>query len=97
MCFDVDEYARLYQYTGDPHYLDVARILLHNTKAMLALPGRSYDLKGPGWQQEHWSLAPRRSYGLHRLWLPWVSTSHLNGIFGLMDFDQTLYERLCQP
>ena len=94
MAFDVDEYARLYRYTRDPHYLDVARLLLHNTKGMLALPGRNYDLRGPGWQQEHWSLAPRRGMGLHRLWLPWVATSQLNGIFGLMEFDGALYKDL---
>ncbi|MFZ5832168.1 MAG: glycoside hydrolase family 76 protein, partial [Planctomycetota bacterium] len=97
MAFDVDEYARLYKYSGDPHYLDVARILLHNTKAMLALPGRAYDLPAPGWQQEHWSLAPRRGVGLHRLWLPWVATSHLNGIFGLTEFDRSLYQKLSEP
>jgi hypothetical protein len=97
MCFDADEYARLYRHTGDEHYLDVARILLHNTKAMVALPGRAYDLRGPGWQQEHYSFAPRRGMGLHRLWLPWVATSQLNGIFGLMDLDPELFEKLCQP
>jgi hypothetical protein len=37
-------------YTGDRHYLEVARILLHNTKGMLAVPGRENDLAGPGWQ-----------------------------------------------
>ena len=26
------------------------RVLLHNTKSMLALPGRTFYLKGPGWQ-----------------------------------------------
>jgi hypothetical protein len=97
MCFDVDEFARLYRHTGDDHYRDVARLLLHNTKAMVALPGRTYDLRGPGWQQEHYSLAPRRGLGLHRLWLPWVATSQLNGIFGLMDFDPMLFDQLCQP
>jgi len=95
MSFDVDEFARLSRQTNDEHYLEVARILLHNTKAMVALPGRAYDLHGPGWQQEHYSLAPRRGCGLHRLWLPWVATSQLNGIFGLMDFDETLFDRLC--
>ena len=44
MAFDADEYARLYQLTGDRHYLAVARLLLHNTKTMLAMPGRTYDL-----------------------------------------------------
>ncbi len=94
MTFDVDEYAKLFKYTDDPHYYEVARILLHNTKSMLALPGRTYDLVGTGWQQEHWSLAPRRGYGLHRGWLPWVSTSHLNGIFGLEEFDSELFKKL---
>lgn len=94
MAFDVDEYAQLYKLTKDKHYLDVARILLHNTKGMLGLPGREYDLAGPGWQQEHWSLAPMRGFGIHRGWLPWVSTSHLNGIFGLEELDRQLYKEL---
>ncbi len=94
MAFDTDEFARLGVYTGDSHYLQVARILLHNTKSMLALPGRMYDLRGPGWQQEHWSLAPLRGFGLHRGWLPWVATSQLNGIFELEDFDLKLFRHL---
>jgi hypothetical protein len=44
--------------------------------------------------QEHWSFAPLRGHGLHRGWLPWVTTSQLNGIFGIRDFDMDLYERL---
>ncbi|RKX40120.1 MAG: hypothetical protein DRP64_13165, partial [Verrucomicrobia bacterium] len=94
MTFNPDDFAMLYKLTGDEHYLDVARLLLHNTKNMLALSGRMYDLQAPGWQQEHWSLAPLRGYGFHRGWLPWVSTSHLNGIFGLMDLDPQLYDQL---
>ncbi len=94
MAFDVDEYAKLYKLTNDRHYFDVAKILLHNTKGMLALPDRQYDLLGPGWQQEHWSLAPMRGFGIHRGWLPWVSTSHLNGIFGLEEFSPELYKEL---
>ena len=90
MAFDVDEFAQLARLTDDTHYLDVAQLLLHNTKNMLALPGRTFDLGEPGWQQEHWSLAPRRGYGLHRGWLPWVATSQLNGIFGLLDLDPDL-------
>ena len=73
-----------------------AGILLHNTKSMLALPGRLFDLRTPGWQQEHWSLA-QRGYGLHRGWLPWVATSHLNGIFGIMELDPGLKEQLLHP
>lgn len=94
MSFDVDEFAKLYKYTGDPHNLHVARLLLHDSLAMMAAPGKTYDLQGVGWQQEHWSLAPWRGHGLHRGWLPWVSTSHLNGMIGLDEFDHLLYLQL---
>jgi len=91
----VPAYARLYRYTNDEHYLDVARILLLDTKSMLALPGRTYDLQGPGWQQEHWGMGPNtRGFGTHRSWLPWVSVNHLHGISGLEEFDPALYQRL---
>ena len=90
----VPTYARLYKYTNDKHYLDVARVLLHDTKSMLALPGRVYDLKGPGWQQEHWHMGPIRGIGAHRTWLPWISVNHLHGIIGLEEFDPILYKQL---
>ena len=87
-------YAKLYKYTGDEHYYDVAYILLHGTKAMLALPGRTYDLAGPGWQQEHWRMGPVRGIGAHRTWLPWISINHLHGITALEDFDRELYAKM---
>lgn len=91
----VPSYARLYKYTNDPHYLDVARVLLHGTKAMLALPGRTYDLLGPGWQQEHWRMGPgARGIGAHRTWLPWISVNHLHGITGLEEFDKAIFQKL---
>jgi len=91
----VPSYAKLFKYTGDGHYLDVARVLLHDTKSMLALPGRTYDLLGPGWQQEHWRMGPGvRGIGAHRTWLPWISVNHLHGITGLEEFDKDLYQRL---
>jgi hypothetical protein len=88
------DFVKLYKYTKDEHYLDVARILLHNTKAMLAIPGRTYDLKGPGWQQENWSMGLRRGYGSHRSWLPWVSVNHLHSISGIEEIDKDLYKQL---
>lgn len=93
----VTSYARLYRYTNDEHYLDVARVLLHGTKAMLALPGRSYDLLGPGWQQEHWRMGPGvRGIGAHRTWLPWISVNHLHSIMGLEELDPALYQQLAK-
>jgi hypothetical protein len=93
----VPSYARLYRYTNDEHYLDVARVLLHDTKSMLALPGRTYDLLGPGWQQEHWRMGPGvRGIGAHRTWLPWISVNHLHSIAGLEEFDPALYQRLAK-
>jgi hypothetical protein len=94
MSFDVDEYAHLYKLTGNKHYKNVAKLLLHNTKSMIALPNRLYDLRGIGWSQEHFTFAPPRGLGLHRGWLPWVSTSHLNGILMLEMLDKNLYKEL---
>lgn len=88
-------YAQLYKETNDQHYLDVARILLFNTKSMLALPGRTYDLLGPGWQQEHWRMGPNvRGIGAHRTWLPWISVNHIASIVGLEDLDPALYKQV---
>lgn len=95
--WSASSYARLYKYTGDQHYLDVAKILLHNTKSMLALPGRLYDMKGIGWQQEHWNMGPSRNgrgVGGHRFWLPWISSNHLYSITGLEEFDPELFKKL---
>jgi hypothetical protein len=93
----VPSYAKLYRYTHEPHYLDVARILLNGTKSMVALPGRQYDMKGIGWQQEGWRMGPGgrgRGVGGHRFWLPWISANHLYGITGLEEFDPALYQQL---
>jgi hypothetical protein len=94
----VPSYAKLYSYTSDQHYLDVARVLLHDTKSMVALPGRQYDLKGIGWQQEGWRMGPGgagRGVGGHRFWLPWISANHLYGITGLEEYDPALFRKLC--
>ncbi|MDR0901829.1 MAG: hypothetical protein LBM92_03565 [Opitutaceae bacterium] len=94
MCWDVESYARLFRETGDAHYLEVARILLHNTKAMVGRPGDLRGTRGPGWQQEHWCFTIPRGIGRHREWLPWVTVSHLRGINDLMDYDPALYREL---
>ena len=92
-------YAKMYKYTGDAHYLDVARVLLHDTKSMVALPGRQYHMRGTGWQQENFRLGPGgpgRGVGGHRFWLPWVSANHLYSINGLEEFDQELFKELAK-
>jgi hypothetical protein len=91
------DYAKLYQLTKDEHYLDVSRVLMHGTKAMLALPGRTYDVLGPGWQQEHWRMGPgTRGMGAHRDWLPWVSANHIHGILEEY-FDRDIFKQLTKP
>ena len=93
----VPSYAKLYKYTNDEHYLDVARVLLHDTKSMVALPGRQYDMKGIGWQQEGWHMGPGgpgRGIGGHRFWLPWISANHLHSITGLEEFDPVIFKML---
>jgi hypothetical protein len=94
--WSVPSYAKLYKLTKDEHYLDVARLLLHNTKSMVALPGHQYDYKGIGWQQEGWNMSSgsRRGIGGHRFWLPWISANHLYGITGLEEYDPALYKIL---
>jgi hypothetical protein len=78
-------FARLFQETGDGHWLDLARMVTHGTTTMLALEGRTFDLRGPGWQQEHWSFSPRRGFGLNRRWLPWVPVAHIRGVHRMED------------
>jgi hypothetical protein len=93
-------YAKLHRYTNDPHYLEVGRVLLHDTKSMVALPGRLYGMRGPGWQQEGWRMGPGRSgrgVGGHRFWLPWVSANHLHSIAGLDELDPDLRGKMTRP
>lgn len=92
-------YAELYLYTKDPHYLDVARVLLHDTKSMVATPAHLHGLKGVGWQQEHWGMGPSRygrGVGSHRFWLPWVTANHLHSITGLEELDPALFKQLAK-
>jgi hypothetical protein len=78
-------FALLGDLTGEAHWLDVARLVHHGSKAMLAVPGRLFDLAGPGWQQEHWGFATNRGRGLNRSWLPWTAVATIDGVFRLRD------------
>jgi hypothetical protein len=85
----VSLFARAYKYSGDPHYLAVTRILLHNTKAKMATPKDTFGFVGPGWEQEGWDSDPGK-------WLPWPAANHLNGIVSLEEFDPALYRQIAK-
>ncbi len=87
-------FAELYNDTKDPSYFDVARVLLEDTKEMLAMPGRTFGMLGPGWQQEHWLMSANRGYGQAGKWLPWLVTGHLHSIMALEAYDPALYKEL---
>jgi hypothetical protein len=97
-------YVKLYKYTNDAHYLDVARILLHNTKAKLATPADTFGFLGPGWEQEGWGgdvppdrVGVRDQVGLisgKGKWIPWVEANHLNGIIATDALDPVLFKQL---
>lgn len=71
--------------SGESWPVRVARLVWHGSKAMLATEDDTTDLAGPGWQQEHWGLGPRRGYGLNRHWLPWTAVAVLDGWARLRD------------
>ncbi|BDZ45142.1 hypothetical protein [Naasia aerilata] len=94
LAVNASAFARLYRETEDDHWLAVARLVTHGTTTMLARDGRLFDLRGPGWQQEHWSFSPRRGYGLNRRWLPWVPVAHVRGIHRVEDLGERLADRV---
>ena len=90
--FYPDQYYKLYLFTGDRHFYDVAELLLHNTKQLLDTDGtKGYG--HPGIQTEGISLAGRRGRGAN-VWLPWVTLAHIDPMirlqqaFGAMDLDE---------
>ncbi|MBO4844611.1 MAG: hypothetical protein J5490_08590 [Bacteroidales bacterium] len=94
----IPTYVKLYKYTGDEHYYDFARILMHNCKAMLALPGRLYGMYAPGYQTENFRMGADRQgrgFGTAEKWMPWVTTNHLFGINMTEEYDKEIFDRLC--
>ena len=85
-------FARLGHLTGEPHWIDVARLVHHGSKSMLATVQRTFDLAGPGWQQEHWGFATNRGQGLNRSWLPWAAVATIDGVFRLRDLPDGIGE-----
>ena len=76
-------YYRLSLLTGDAHFGDMARLLLHDAKQLLDWDGTlGYAL--PGLQTEALSLPPLRGHGTTH-WLPWLTVAQLTPLVRLRD------------
>ncbi len=84
-------FYRLWLLTGEAHFRDAARMLLHDTKQMLDWDG-SLGYAYPGLQTEALSLPPLRGHGQTH-WLPWLTVAQieplvrLRDVFGSFDID----------
>ncbi|MES2924462.1 MAG: hypothetical protein V4819_23115 [Verrucomicrobiota bacterium] len=90
--FSSFDYYRLYLFTGDPHFLTIARLLVHNTKQALNWDGSLYPGQPKGLQLEAFSVTVPRRKGVMEC-LSWNYTAHLDPLvrfqdtFGSMDID----------
>jgi hypothetical protein len=93
-------YYRLYLETGDPHYAEMARQLLFNTKQAMDING-SLGYGHTGLCSEALSLAPPRGHGVNT-WLPWLTWSMIEPItrlqdaYGFMDAPTATGDRLAE-
>ncbi|RYD20464.1 MAG: hypothetical protein EOP88_14975 [Verrucomicrobiaceae bacterium] len=90
--FSSFDYYRLYLFTGDPHFLTIARLLVHNTKQSLNWDGRLYPGLQKGLQLEAFTVTIPRRKGVMEC-LSWNYTAHLDPLvrfqdtFGSMDIE----------
>ncbi|MEO5913806.1 MAG: hypothetical protein ABIS50_06210 [Luteolibacter sp.] len=90
--FSSFDYYRLYLFTGDPHFLTIARLLVHNTKQALNWDGSLYPDQPKGLQLEAFSVTVPRRKGVMEC-LSWNYTAHLDPLvrfqdaFGSMDIE----------
>lgn len=97
LAFSSYDYYRLYLFTGDGHFLDVARLLVHNTKQSLNWDGSLYPGLPKGLQLEAFSVTMPRRRGVMEC-LSWNYAAHLDPLvrfkdrFGDIDLD--VIERL---
>ena len=84
-------FYRLFLLTGEPHFREMARLLLYDTKQLLDWDG-TLGYAYPGLQTEALSLPPRRGHGVTH-WLPWLTVTQLEPlvslkeVFGSYDID----------
>lgn len=92
LAFSTYDYYRLYLFTGDEHFLDIARLLLHNTKQALNWDGSLYPDLPRGLQLEAFSVTMPRRKGVMEC-LSWNYAAHLDPLmrfkdrFGDIDLD----------
>ena len=85
-------FYRLSLLTGDSHFLEVARLLLFDTKQLLDWDD-TLGYASPGLQVEALSLPPLRGHGVAH-WLPWLGVAQLEpllrlrDVFGSFDIDE---------
>lgn len=83
------DYFRLWLLTEDPHYLEFARMILHNTKQTTDWD-RSHGYSYPGLVEESGEIALQYHNGLGK-WLPWCTIAEIEALtrleeqFGQMD------------
>ena len=76
-------FYRLFLLTGDPHFRDMARLLLFDTKQLLDWDG-TLGYAHPGLQTEALSLPPLRGHGVV-FWLPWLTVAQMEPLLRLHD------------
>lgn len=97
LAFSSCDYYRLYLFTGDEHFLHVARLLVHNTKQSLNWDGSLYPGLPRGLQPEAFAVVMPRRNGVLEC-LSWNYAAHLDPLvrfkdrFGDIDLD--VVERL---
>jgi hypothetical protein len=77
------QYYRLYLLTGDSHFLDVAKLLLYDTKQLLDVDG-SLHYAHAGLQTEAMTVALPRGHGV-KLWLPWLTVAAIDPLTQLQE------------
>ena len=77
------QYYRLYLLTGDSHFLEIAKLLLYDTKQLLDVDG-SLHYAHPGLQTEAMTVALPRGHGV-KLWLPWLTVAAIDPLTQLKD------------
>lgn len=84
LAFSSYDYYRLYLFTGEPHFLQVARLLVHNTKQALNWDGTLYPGKPKGLQLEAFSVSMPRRRGVMEC-LSWNFAAHLDPLVRFKD------------